>query len=213
MDLKLQEQITYGRDLITNTQSFLGSQGSVRKNAINGLNCQNCHLEAGTKVNGNNYSAVASNYPKYRARSGASENMYKRVNGCFERNLNGETLDTTSKEMQAILAYIKFAGKDVPEGEKPKGSGLKDLAFLDRVAVFANSQSRHMKDVRKDWPKVEEKIGLQNAHKTSFTLYSVMKDYLKANNPVTPTPPLAAKILDAQQSILTQVAGLDYQFR
>jgi hypothetical protein len=183
------------------------------KKTVNGLNFQNCHLEAGTKVFGNNYSAVAYIYSLYRACLGASENMYKRVNGCFERSLNGETLDITSKEMQAILAYIKFAGKDVPKGEKPKGSGLKDLAFLDRVAVFANSQSRHTKDVRKDWTKLEKKIGLQNAHKTSFTLYSVMKDYLKVNNPVTPTPPLAAKILDAQQSILTQVAGLDYQFR
>jgi thiosulfate dehydrogenase len=212
-DIKLKEQITYGRDLIANTQSFFGTQGSVRKNAINGLNCQNCHLEAGTKVFGNNYSAVASTYPKYRARSGASENIYKRVNDCFERSLNGETLDTTSKEMQAITAYIKFLGKDVPKGEKPKGAGLKDLAFLDRVAAFVNSQSPNMKDVRKDWPKVEDKIGLQNAHNTSYTLHSIMKEYLKAKNPVTPTPPLAAKILDAPQAILTQVTGVDYQFR
>jgi hypothetical protein len=40
-----------------------------------------------------------------------------------------------------------------------------------------------------------------------------MTDYLQANSPVTPTPPLAAKILDAPQTLLTQVTGVDYQFR
>jgi 2',3'-cyclic-nucleotide 2'-phosphodiesterase (5'-nucleotidase family) len=55
--------------------------------------------------------------------------------------------------------------------------------------------------------------GVQNAHNTPHTLHSIMKEYLKANNPVTPTPPMAAKILDAPQTILTQVTGVDYQFR
>jgi thiosulfate dehydrogenase len=63
--------------------------------------------------------AVASTYPKYRARSGAKENIYKRVNDCFERSLNGKALDTSSKEMQAITAYIKWLGKDV---EKRQGN-------------------------------------------------------------------------------------------
>ena len=55
--------------------------------------------------------------------------------------------------------------------------------------------------------------GVQNAHNTPHTLHSIMKEYLKENSPVTPTPPMAAKILDAPQSILTQVTGVDYQFR
>ena len=104
------------------------------------MNCQNCHLEAGTKVFGNNYSAVASTYPKYRARSGAIENIFKRVNDCFERSLNGKAIDTTSKEMKAIVAYIYWLGKDAPKGKKPAGSGLKELAFLNRAANSDNGQ-------------------------------------------------------------------------
>ncbi len=38
------------------------------------------------------------------------------------------------------------------------------------------------------------------------------KVYLAANSPVTPTPPMAAKILDAPQTLLTQVTGVDYKF-
>ena len=132
-DLKQVEILQYGKELITNTAKYLGPNGSVA-NISNGLNCQNCHLDAGTRVFGNNYGSVASTYPKMRARSGTMENIYKRVNDCFERSLNGSPLDTMSKEMQAIKAYIEFLGTEVPKGEKAKGSGLKDIALLDRAA-------------------------------------------------------------------------------
>lgn len=125
--------ITYGHDLIASTSKFLGPKGSVDQ-ISNGLNCQNCHLDAGTRPWGNNYGSVASTYPKFRARSGSIENVYKRVNDCFERSLNGEALDTMSREMQAIKAYIEFLGTNVDKGKKAEGSGLKNLAFLDRAA-------------------------------------------------------------------------------
>jgi 2',3'-cyclic-nucleotide 2'-phosphodiesterase (5'-nucleotidase family) len=51
-----------------------------------------------------------------------------------------------------------------------------------------------------------------DAKNTQFTLHAVMKDYLAANSPVTPTPPENADILDAPQTLLTQVTGVDYQF-
>ena len=51
-----------------------------------------------------------------------------------------------------------------------------------------------------------------NAKNTTHTLHTVLKDYLKANSPVTPTPPMNAKILDAAQTLLTQVTGVDYHF-
>ncbi|HWY13000.1 MAG TPA: c-type cytochrome [Bacteroidia bacterium] len=126
-------QIIYGRDLIANTSFYLGPKGKVQQ-ISNGMNCQNCHLNAGTKPFGNNYSAVASTYPKFRERSGSIETIYKRVNDCFERSLNGKALDSLSNEMQAIVSYIKWLGKDVPKGEKPKGCGITDLTYLDRPA-------------------------------------------------------------------------------
>ncbi len=125
--------IRYGRELIANTAYYLGPKGKVLQ-LSNGMNCQNCHLNAGTKVFGNNYSAVAATYPKFRERSGTLENIYKRVNDCFERSLNGKSLDTNSKEMQAISAYIKWLGKNVKKGEKPEGAGLKELTYLNRAA-------------------------------------------------------------------------------
>ena len=78
-DTTLKSSILYGKELIAHTSKYLGPKGSVLQ-ISNGLNCQNCHLEAGTKPYGNNYGSVASTYPKFRARSGSSENIYKRVN-------------------------------------------------------------------------------------------------------------------------------------
>jgi thiosulfate dehydrogenase len=127
------DQILYGKKIVSNTALYFGPKGKVAARSTNGMNCQNCHLEAGTKIFGNNYSAVATTYPKYRARSGKTETIYKRVNDCFERSLNGKGLDTNSKEMQAISQYIQWLGKDVEKGKKPEGSGLKEMTILDRA--------------------------------------------------------------------------------
>jgi thiosulfate dehydrogenase len=125
--------VMYGHELIANTSQYLGPRGNV--NAIsNGMNCQNCHLDAGTVPFGNNYSAVASTYPKFRPRSGKLETIPKRVNDCFERSLNGKALDTNSREMKAIIAYMHWLGDDIPKGISPKGSGIIDLEYMNRPA-------------------------------------------------------------------------------
>ena len=165
-DPALKDQVEYGKELIAHTSKYLGPNGSVLK-ISNGLNCQNCHLRAGTAVFGNNYGSVASLYPKFRARSGSVENIYKRVNDCFERSLNGKALDTTGKEMQAIVSYIKFIGSNVAKGKKAEGSGFKDIAYLDhaadpekgRLVYTTKCQSCHQ-------PNGE---GLFNADKTEYT--------------------------------------------
>ncbi|MFZ1452531.1 MAG: c-type cytochrome [Ferruginibacter sp.] len=139
-DAAQKEQVLYGQELIAHTAKYLGPNGSVQK-ISNGLNCQNCHLQAGTAVFGNNYGSVASLYPKFRARSGSVENVYKRVNDCFERSLNGKALSNTGKEMQAIVSYINFVGSNVEKGKKAEGSGFKELAFLDRAADPQNGMT------------------------------------------------------------------------
>ena len=131
--------VLYGRQLIANTAAFLGPQGSVGRRS-NGMNCQNCHLDAGTRPWGNNYGSVASIYPKFRERSGTKESILKRVNDCFERSLNGTALDSASLEMRAIVSYITWVGIGVTKGEKAAGSGLMELAYLDRAADPARGE-------------------------------------------------------------------------
>jgi thiosulfate dehydrogenase len=127
------EQIAYGKDLIANTSYYFGPKGVIGHTS-NGMNCQNCHLNAGTTVFGNNYGAVAATYPRIRPRSGLMEDIPKRVNDCFERSLNGSALEVESDEMKAIVAYMEWLGKDTPKGITPKGTGIYQLAYLDRAA-------------------------------------------------------------------------------
>ncbi|AMR29592.1 cytochrome C [Hymenobacter psoromatis] len=140
--------IRYGRALVARTAAYLGPQGTVA-HLTNGMNCQNCHLQAGTQGFANNYLAVAATYPKRRARSGAVEGIGKRVNDCLARSLNGRVLPDSSRELRAIVAYMTWLGQGIPKGRKVYGTGLVKLPYLDRAAdpvigkaVFASKCQR-----------------------------------------------------------------------
>ncbi len=197
-DVSYKEAVLYGKSLIAETAKYLGPEGMVSK-ISNGMNCQNCHLDAGTKIFGNNYSAVASTYPKFRARSGTMENIYKRVNDCFERSLNGKPLDTLSKEMQAIKAYIEFIGSNVKKGDKPDGSGLKDLPFADRASDPIQGEKYYIEKCQVchgkngEGIKAEDKLVYtypplwgQNSYNDAAGLYRVSNfaKYIKYNMPL-----------------------------
>lgn len=53
---------------------------------------------------------------------------------------------------------------------------------------------------------------VKNGKNTPYTLHQTMRDYLSANSPVTPQPRGDVKVLDAPQTLLSQVFGVDYQF-
>jgi len=153
LDSNERDLVKYGRELIAHTSEYLGPKGSVLQMS-NGMNCQNCHLKAGTQPWGNNYFAVQSTYPKFRARSGTVENQIKRVNDCFQRSLNGKALDSTGREMRAILAYIKWLGNDVEKDKIPRGAGIFKLKGMKRACdpskglevYVAKCQSCHQAD-------------------------------------------------------------------
>jgi thiosulfate dehydrogenase len=140
--------IRYGRDLIVNTSTYFGPKGVVVP-ITNGMNCQNCHIEAGIIAFGNSFAAVASTYPKFRDRSGRVESIEFRIKECMERSLNGKSVDSLSKEMKAMVAYFKWLGKDVKKGVKPVGSGIVEIPFINRACnpqngkiIFENSCQR-----------------------------------------------------------------------
>ena len=129
------DMVEYGRELIANTSQYLGPKGSVAQ-ISNGMNCQNCHLQAGNQPYGINFGSVWSTYPKFRPhrpRGESSEDLFMRVSSCFERSLNGTSPAKGSKEMQSILAYINYVGGNVPKGQKAKGSGIYEMPLLSRA--------------------------------------------------------------------------------
>ncbi|MEP6615676.1 MAG: c-type cytochrome [Ginsengibacter sp.] len=131
--------LQYGRDLIANTAKYLGPHGTISP-ITNGLNCQNCHLDAGTRLYANNFLAVASTFPKFRARSGKIESIEFRINECLERSLNGKKIDSASREMRSMVAYLTWLGKDLHKSDTSKGAGSVELPFLKRAAEPSKGQ-------------------------------------------------------------------------
>ncbi len=145
--------ILYGYNLIANTSFYLGPKGTVA-HISNGMNCQNCHLKGGTLPYANNFGKVYSTYPQFRARNDKVESIYDRINDCFERSLNGKAMDTSTNEMEAIYAYMKWLGQGVHKGFADAGTGVMKLKYLDtaanplagRAIYVAKCQTCHGKD-------------------------------------------------------------------
>ena len=53
---------------------------------------------------------------------------------------------------------------------------------------------------------------VKNGKNTPYTLHQTLRDYLAVHSPVTPKPRGDVKVLDAPQTLLSQVFGVDYQF-
>lgn len=121
-------QVKYGRRLVQNTAYYLGPDGVVSHNLGNKMNCTNCHLSTGTKPFGLNFFNSHKTYPQYRAREDAILTMSDRVNNCVERPHNGKALKLDSKEMNAIVSYIKWVGEGY-DTEKHEGYALKYVKF------------------------------------------------------------------------------------
>lgn len=158
--------IKYGRSLIVNTAYYLGPKGVIGHKS-NGINCQSCHLDAGTKLFGNNFSLVSSGYPRYKDRSGSVETMKKKVEDCFERSLNGKTIDSNGREMKAFVAYLKWIGKNVKKGAKPMGAGIEELPFLNRAADPAKGRMMYISKCQSCHGKNGD--GVLNATGTTYT--------------------------------------------
>ncbi|MCX6140941.1 MAG: c-type cytochrome [Candidatus Kapabacteria bacterium] len=126
--------IRYGKELVVNFPYYLGPKGKVGHFGRNGLGCQSCHLDAGTRPYGLNYFSAHARYPQYRAREGRVLTLADRVNNCIERPLNGVPMPTDSKEMVAIVTYMKWISRGVPVDAHVPGDKLKDIALLDRAA-------------------------------------------------------------------------------
>ncbi len=125
--------IRYGHDLIARTGYYFGPAGVIGR-VSNGMNCQNCHLDAGRRPWGNNFGGVRSSYPKFKERRGAVEDIAQRISDCFERSLNGVAPDTNSREILAMAAYMEWLGTGVAKGKKPPGAGIATIPYLSRPA-------------------------------------------------------------------------------
>lgn len=106
------EQILYGKRLLADTARLLPD------NVGAAMNCNSCHLGDGKIDAANGYINTINFYPRVMPRAGKEVDIEGRINGCFQRSMNGKPLDRESPEMKAMIAYMEWLRQEVPKDQK-----------------------------------------------------------------------------------------------
>ena len=137
----------------------------------------------------------------------------KQISEWLEKELNNVFAKNASERLGGWV--IKFKGMQMEfNAYGEKGKRVQKL-LIAGFPVFAE-KTYSICACERDGDPADMLCRIKNvahAKNTEHTLHSIMKDYLAANSPVTPLPPMNAKVLDAPQTLLSQVSGVDYVFR
>jgi len=136
-------EIKLGFDIFQNSSKYIGPAGKKSQPvyAGNNLACANCHLLGGTKPYAAPLIGVVARFPQYRGREDKIGTIAERVNGCMERSMNGVALDSTGKEMKALISYMTWLGKYAADKGEYKGQGFLPLEIPDRAVNLEKGQS------------------------------------------------------------------------
>lgn len=118
-----------GRDLIVFTAVTIGpdAKDPAMRFSGNGLDCQSCHLDAGTRQFALPLAGIWGIFPQFIGRENEVRTLEERINGCLERSMNGRALPVGGPQMKAILTYIRFISAGVPTGQNAEGRGAPPL--------------------------------------------------------------------------------------
>lgn len=103
------EQIFYGKRLLNETKRLLPEHVGAD------MNCNSCHIAQGKIPLGDPYINSFNFYPRVMPRAGKEVNLVQRINGCFQRSMNGKAVPPESEEMQAMIAYMKWLSQNTPK--------------------------------------------------------------------------------------------------
>lgn len=130
---KFGDMIRYGKELVVHTSKYIGPEvkDTKMRYAGNNLNCQSCHLDAGTKPYSAPFVGLFAAFPQYGARGDSVGTLADRINGCMERSMNGYKLPVEGKEMRAFEAYFYWLSQGIPVGATSHIEGTS-LEKVDR---------------------------------------------------------------------------------
>lgn len=131
----------FGQKLIMETAKYLGPNNEYGEvYSGNHLSCNSCHLDGGTKAYAGSYVGLTGIFPMFSERDGKVATLEDRINGCFERSLNGQKLPKDSEEMVAIVSYMAHLSKNVRIGDRIDGQGFVEFTPPDRKANLRNGE-------------------------------------------------------------------------
>ncbi len=130
--------IRYGWQLLADTPRHIGKSATdpAKRYAGNDLACTHCHINSGLKPFAAPLVSTFASYPMMADDRVLTLN--ERINGCMTRSMNGSPMPENGREIEALIAYIRFVGTKSPQGVRVAGMGLKPL----RPAASAPDRAR-----------------------------------------------------------------------
>ncbi|MBK6364699.1 MAG: 5'-nucleotidase C-terminal domain-containing protein [Saprospiraceae bacterium] len=136
----------------------------------------------------------------------------KQLKVWLEKELNNVFAKDASKRFGGWVT--KFQGMTVrfyafkEEGQRVESITIKGNP-ISEDAIYSIAACERDGDPSDMICRIKNVMDAKNLH---YTLHENMKSYLKALSPVNPVPQKNAVALDAPDTLLTQVYGVDYQF-
>ena len=106
------DSILYGKRLLNETKRLLPEHVGAE------MNCNSCHIAQGKVPLGDPYINSYNTYPRVMPRSGKEVDLAARINGCFQRSMNGVPLDREGPEMTAMMDYMQWLAQNTPQDQK-----------------------------------------------------------------------------------------------
>lgn len=117
------ELVRKGRNIFMHTHKLAGEYTG------NGLNCTNCHLDAGRRADSAPLWGAYVRYPRYRSKNNKVNTYIDRLQGCFTFSMNGTPPPADSTVIRALTAYSYWMSQGVPTGEKLPGAGYPKQGY------------------------------------------------------------------------------------
>ncbi|WP_136717681.1 c-type cytochrome [Halorientalis salina] len=137
------ELVRYGREIMANTSEVMPD------NVGNNLSCANCHgggdLPTTQGMVGQDIDMIplvgtAATYPEWTNRTTRMRDTRQRIMGCFMRSMNSPDSpegmpEYTSREVQAMEAYMEWLGQGQPIGSSPYWQHLNKPTGDEKVPI------------------------------------------------------------------------------
>jgi thiosulfate dehydrogenase len=119
--------VQYGWKLVVETPRHIGKSAAdpAKRYAGNDLACVHCHINAGLKPFAAPFVSTFASFPMMV--NDQVITLAERINGCMTRSMNGSHMPEDGREMEAIIAYLQFIGRDTPIGVRLAGMGLRSI--------------------------------------------------------------------------------------
>ena len=131
----------------------------------------------------------------------------------LEKELNNVFAKEASQRLGGWI--VKFKGmKVVFHAFADKGKRIQSITVNDKPLQPETSYTICACEREGDPPNMLCRlVNVSEPKNTPYQLHQVVKEYLQAHSPVSPIPEQNAVVLDAPQTLLTQVTGVDYTFQ